>query len=458
MARLTRSALTRNVLKAMGTFGGLQIVQILCGAVRVKLVAIWLGAAGVGLFSIFNNAITMLTTVSQLGMGQTAVRDMAAATSGHDSRRVGLVAAVIRRWGLILGMAGFALTVFLSPFLARFTFGNYSSTWAFALLGIVVMMQIITASRQAVMRGIGRLNALARAIFIGVGGGLAISIPMFYYWRMGSILPSIIAYAAFALIATGWYSRRSCSGLPRVSPGIGETWNIGRDFLRLGLFMTVADASTQLLNYAFVAWLNGAASTAEVGIYQSGYTIVSRYVGMVFTAIGVEYYPRLATVANRNDRLRVFVSHEIRLLMLILLPVLPICIPMMPFVVRLLYSHAFLPAIPMIWLALPGMVLRGLSWSMAFVILAKGDGRTYLITEILSSAVGLLLNILGYRWMGLAGLGISFTVWYAIYSLLIAAVYHYRYRLTIARPVILLSLITFLIITIASVVAYICFA
>ena len=458
MARLTRSALTRNVLKAMGTFGGLQIVQILCGAVRVKLVAIWLGAAGVGLFSIFNNAITMLTTVAQLGMGQTAVRDMAAATSGHDSRRVGLVAAVIRRWGLILGLAGFALTVFLSPFLARFTFGNYSSTWAFALLGIVVMMQIITASRQAVMRGIGRLNALARAIFIGVGGGLAISIPMFYYWRMGSILPSIIAYAAFALIATGWYSRRSCSGLPRVSPGIGETWNIGRDFLRLGLFMTVADASTQLLNYAFVAWLNGAASTAEVGIYQSGYTIVSRYVGMVFTAIGVEYYPRLATVANRNDRLRVFVSHEIRLLMLILLPVLAICIPMMPFVVRLLYSHAFLPAIPMIWLALPGMVLRGLSWSMAFVILAKGDGRTYLITEILSSAVGLLLNIFGYRWMGLAGLGISFTVWYAIYSLLIAAVYHYRYRLTIARPVILLSLITFLIITIASVVAYIFFA
>ena len=39
----------RTIVKATGLFGGTQVFTILCSIIKTKLVAIWLGAEGVGL-------------------------------------------------------------------------------------------------------------------------------------------------------------------------------------------------------------------------------------------------------------------------------------------------------------------------------------------------------------------------------------------------------------------------
>lgn len=40
----------RRIVKATGLFGGVQVINILCSLVKTKLIAVWLGAEGVGLF------------------------------------------------------------------------------------------------------------------------------------------------------------------------------------------------------------------------------------------------------------------------------------------------------------------------------------------------------------------------------------------------------------------------
>ena len=59
-------------MKAMGIFGGVQVIGILCSIVRSKLVAIWIGPVGVGLFGIFNQALEMLNTATNLGVRQSS--------------------------------------------------------------------------------------------------------------------------------------------------------------------------------------------------------------------------------------------------------------------------------------------------------------------------------------------------------------------------------------------------
>ena len=71
------SGLSARILKAMGLFGGVQGVGILCSVVRVKLAALWLGPAGVALFGIFNGAVDMVRSFSQLGLRSSSVRDVA---------------------------------------------------------------------------------------------------------------------------------------------------------------------------------------------------------------------------------------------------------------------------------------------------------------------------------------------------------------------------------------------
>lgn len=399
-------------MKAMGLFGGMQMLVILCGVVRVKFVALLLGATGVGLFSIFNNALTLISTATQLSLRSSAVREIATEEGEHNS-----AAAMVRFWGRVLGVFGLVVMLIAAPILSVNTFGDYSHTLGFMALGVAVLLMSMTVAEQAVLQGTKRLSALARSTIWGVVGGLVIAVPLVYFLRMDSIVPVVVAYAVTAWLAVKFYYRPV-----RDNRTLRELWRSGLPMLRLGGYMTVAAVVTEATNYVFIAYLSQTGGTDTVGIYQSGYTVMMRYIGMIFTALGVEYYPRLAACCANPARQQVFIRHETMLLMLVLAPVLAVFIPFVPLIVKILYSDEFLDAVPYIIATAPGVVLRGYAWCISFLMLARGDGRTYVTTEIISSLIGLALNIAGYRLGGLLGLGISFTLWYAVYAVMMSVV------------------------------------
>lgn len=74
-----RNSISRMAMKAMGIFGGVQMIGIICSIVRTKLVALWIGPVGVGLFGLFNQALDMLNTATNLGIRQSSVRDISQA-------------------------------------------------------------------------------------------------------------------------------------------------------------------------------------------------------------------------------------------------------------------------------------------------------------------------------------------------------------------------------------------
>lgn len=417
--------LSARVLKAMSVFGGVQMSTILCGIVKVKLIAMWLGPAGVGLFGIFNGAVDMVSSISQLGVRSSAVRDIAAA---RHSSSVGVTVTVVRRWGWILGLFGALLMLIAAPLLSLKTFGSYDRTLSFMLLAFALLLGTVSMTEQAVMQGMDRLKSLAKASVWSAATGLAVTAPMYYFWHLDSIIPSILVYYVVILIVVMAYRVRNVGG-GGVKVGLRETLRRGSGFIRLGFYMTVADAVTQLMSYAFIAYLNNAGGDSEVGFYQAGFTIVNRYVGIMLTVIAVEYFPRISSVASSSWRLNRFVAHETVIISLVLFPCALLFISFAPYIVGLLYSGEFGVAVPFVSIAMVGVVIRGMSYCMSFVILAKGDGPTFIVTESLSAVAGLALNILGYEFFGIAGLGLSYTLWYLLYILIVSFVYFRRYRL-----------------------------
>ena len=420
--------ISRMAMKAMGLFGGVQVMGILCSIIRTKLVAMWIGPVGIGLFGLFNNALEMISTGTNLGIRSSSVRDISQAL---DKREPGLVArmvAVVRKWSLWLGLAGALITLSLAPVLSQLTFGDATHIWGFVALSIAVLLQALTNGEYAVLQGTARLKRLASVSLWGTIFGLAVSVPLFYFLRERSILPSIIAYA-MALAVFAWLFRNR--DYPAVSISRRETFDMGKGFVKLGIFMTLGNFATILASYAFNAWLNVNAGTEQVGFYQAGYTLINKYTGLILTALGMEYYPRLAKVAESRLRLRAFVSQEINVAIAIMAPVVALFILLRELVVWILYTPEFNVILTFVSWGMIGTVLRTLSWCLAFTILAKGDGKTYLWTEAASAVINLVLNIVFYQWWGLTGLGIAFLVSYLIYTLIIAVVYFRVYHLSV---------------------------
>lgn len=424
-----QSNISRMAMKAMGLFGGVQVMGILCSIIRTKLVALWIGPVGIGLFGLFNNALEMISTGTNLGIRSSSVRDISQATENNTPGIVARMIAVVRKWSLWLGLAGALLTLSMAPVLSQLTFGDGAHVWGFVALSIAVLLQALTNGEYAVLQGTARLKRLASVTLWGTITGLAVSIPLFYLLRERSILPSIIAYAV-ALAAFAWIFRSR--EYPAVKVSRGETYEMGKGFVKLGIFMTLGNFASILASYAFNAWLNVNAGTEAVGFYQAGYTLINKYTGLILTALGMEYYPRLAKVVDSRLRLRAFVSQEINVAITVMAPVVALFILLRELVVWILYTPEFNVILTFVSWGMIGTVLRTLSWCLAFTILAKGDGKTYLWTEVASAVINLVLNILFYHWWGLTGLGIAFLVSYVLYTIIVAVVYFKVYRLTVS--------------------------
>ncbi|MBR7013146.1 MAG: oligosaccharide flippase family protein [Muribaculaceae bacterium] len=425
-----KSSISRMAMKAMGLFGGVQIAGILCSIIRTKLVAMWIGPVGVGLFGLFNNALEMISTGTNLGIRSSSVRDISQALTGHDPGLVARMVSVVRKWSMWLGLAGALTTLLLAPLLSQVTFGDTTHIWGFVALSIAVLLQALTNGEYAILQGTARLKRLASVTLWGTVVGLAVSIPLFYLLRERSILPSILAYAA-ALAVFAWLFRNR--DYPPAVMSRHETFDMGKGFVRLGIYMTLGNFASILASYAFNSWLNVNAGTEAVGYYQAGYTLLNKYTGLILTALGMEYYPRLSKVADSRIRLRAFVSQEINLAIAVMAPVVALFILLRELVVWILYTPEFNVIFSFVSWGMIGTVLRTLSWCLAFTILAKGDGKTYLWTEVASAIINLVLNIVFYRWWGLTGLGIAFLVSYLLYTLIIAVVYFKVYRLSVTR-------------------------
>jgi O-antigen/teichoic acid export membrane protein len=74
------------------------------------------------------------------------------------------------------------------------------------------------------------------------------------------------------------------------------------------------------------------------------------------------------------------------------------------------------------WAAL-GIFFKAVSWSIAFIFIAKGDSKLYFWNELFANFYLLLLSLIGYKIWGLNGLGISFLLTYLIYLI---QVFFYR--------------------------------
>ena len=86
-----------------------------------------------------------------------------------------------------------------------------------------------------------------------------------------------------------------------------------------------------------------------------------------------------------------------------------------PWVIEALYAYSFHPATNVLrWMVL-GDVLKVASWPLGYIILAAGDGRTFMWTEALTMGVFVALTWLGLSWLGVVATGVAFVGMYVVY-------------------------------------------
>lgn len=413
-----------HVLKFTGLFGGVQGLNVVIGLVRNKFVALLLGPGGMGLVSLFNTTVQLISQATHLGISFSAVRHISEYYDAENTEKVAHYVKVVRGWCLLTALVGMLVCVVLGPFLSSATFSWGDHTLHFVLLAPAIGMIAITGGETAILKGQRKLGALALVQIVAALASLVISIPIYYFFWQAGIVPVIVLMAFVTMCATLWFSLRL---FPLQFGGTYGILGEGMEMVRLGVAYTLAAVIGTASEMLIRSYLNVVGDLDVLGLYNAGYMLTITYAGMVFSAMETDYYPRLSAVQHDIQATNETVNRQMEVSLLLVSPMLAVLIIALPVVVPLLFSQEFLPVVGMAQVAALAMYMKVLTLPVAYITLARGYSLSYLFLETSYFVVFVILIFFGYRYWGLFGTGVAITLAHVFEFLLVNAYAYKKY-------------------------------
>ncbi len=224
-----------------------------------------------------------------------------------------------------------------------------------------------------------------------------------------------------SLLFVSWrFARRIPVG--SVSLTWNDTCRESKALIGLGLAFVAAGVATAGATYFIRSAIVGHLGLEAAGHYQAAFALSGMYVGIILSAMGSDFYPRLTAIAADNAACNRLVNEQSEVALLIAAPGIVATLALAPLIISALYSAEFLPAIDVLRWQILGLLGRIVSWPLGFVILAKGRGKVFATTEIVTSIIHVLLVTFAMRNWGLTGTGMAFFVLYLFHSVLMRIV------------------------------------
>ncbi|MCH5227777.1 MAG: oligosaccharide flippase family protein [Muribaculaceae bacterium] len=393
----------RNIIKSSSFFGGVQIFNIIISLIRGKFVAIILGPEGMGISALFNSASSTLQRFSSLGLNQSIIRDVANASSTTEEKDSTIhTALILSRFTALLG---FVICAALCFPLSRITFGDTSYWWQFIVLGIGVGFGIAGGAKLSILQGLHEVKRISRSSIVGGLTGLLVGIPLYYIFGNKGIVFAITAIFIALYIFYSLSLKRSFS-FSTPTTGWRNYYPIAKSLLLLGIVLMSGDMITNLVTYLINMFVRMVGDLDDVGLYQAAYSVTFQFAGMIFSALAMDYFPRLSKVAGDNNLMNNAVNRQSDVVAWLITPAMSLLILSTPLIIRVLLSENFHSIIPLMrWMGL-GILLRAFSFPMAYITFAKGNKKVFFIMEgIVANFMTLVLSCLFFYWFGLIGLG-----------------------------------------------------
>ena len=408
----------RKSIRASSLIGGSQLIVIVSRLVKMKVTAVVLGPSGVGLLGLYSNLIDAAVAIGTLGFNSAGVREIAAAKASGDEFATGRKRRALLGAGLILATAAGLVFWLLSDWIEHVVLRDQGRSSDVAWLSIGVALSILAASQGALLMGMNRVGDLARIYALAGVLSSVLGVLVIWIWQMqGLVVMVLIGPVVSFLLSAVFVARIGPPKGPRAKlSDIAAEWipmgKLGMAFMVTGLAVTFG----QLLVRALVQRELGADA---LGQFQAAWTISMTYLGFVLSAMVTDYYPRLTSVIKDHAAARRLINEQTEISILLCAPVVVGLLAFSPWVIRLLYTSEFVPAVDILRWQLLGDIFKVICWPIGFIQQASGAAKTLFVTETFAMGTYLAVVYFGLPIIGISATGVAFLIQYVLLLIVI---------------------------------------
>lgn len=403
---------SRGLIISMLVTGGAQVANIVISIIRMKVLALLLGPTGIGLFSLFSSLKDIVAVSAGLGLESSGVRQIA--TDRDNVQELSRVRRVLVAAHLVQGGLALLGVWLLRRPLSVWLMGDDRYATEVGLVGIAVLLTLLSVAQTALLQGLRRIADLGRVTVLGALLGTVTGLGAVWLFGQAGLIWFLLAQPFGTALVALYFTRR----LPPPTtgrPSLVELWRVWKPMASLGAVFMLGGLATPATLIVVRSWITRDLGLDAAGQFAAAWGISMTYVGFLLTAMAADYYPRLTeTIKDRAATARLM-NDQTQLGLAIGGPVLLLLIGLAPWVIQLLYSEDFMPAVTLLQWQTVGNVFKLASWPMAFALIAGGRSKVFLATEISWCLLFLAIFWLGVDRFGLNIAGVAFLAAYIAY-------------------------------------------
>lgn len=405
-----------SILKATLVLGSGSFVSLLAGFVSNKAYAVLVGPEGVGLLGLLQGLLGLAALTAGVGLSSGLVRFGAIYASKDD--QTAIVTLRQAAWQIYLYFSGpvaLMMLIFSQP-IAHHMLAD-SPFWVVVLVVLAMLLSLAAGVQIGLINAHHRVRLLAQVTAISSVFGAVWGVVLVWFWREAAV-PWLVLGVPVAQMALSTYFVGELN-LPRIPSNAAKVKEARMLLLRFGLPYTgsqLVGSAVQLAMPFLVLYQLG---QEDVGYYRAAVLYSTAYIGFLLSALGQDFYPRLSALKDQPQAFQKAIDVQQKFLLLLGSPLVVLSLVLAPMAVTLLFSSEFEPTVGVLQWQLVGDLLRFVSWTMGFAVLASLPSRAYLLAETLGGGMLLGFSLWGMQQFGLQGLGIGWMAAYAGYLLVL---------------------------------------
>jgi PST family polysaccharide transporter len=375
----------------------------------MKVAAMTVGPAGVGLIGLFQNVVMLATSVGGLGISNAAPREIGVERSRNGEEGEAAVGRAVMLASMFLALLS-GLLFFLLRVPIASALGEPRLSVDVGWLAIAVAAGVMLASQIALLTACGRIGDAGRANLFGALLATVTAVPIFLIGGVQAPVLYVISVGVVGCLVGFRYAAKLRLGrltnvrLSLLKPLIGLGFAISASALvGLGAVLLVRTLDAQELGFE------------GLGEFHASWALASVYLFLVLQAMSADFYPRLSeSIADKNAFNRL-INEQTEVALLLGGPIILAALVAAPLVIVIFYGGAFVDAASMFRWQLAGDVLKIASWPFSFGILAHSKRGSYFACEAIAWTLFAILSALLLPRMGLAGVGAAYAGMYVAY-------------------------------------------
>ena len=413
--------LKTSLLSAISTF-----IKLASGLVINKVIAVYIGPAGVALIGQFQNLLNVVTTLGNGAINSGVTKYVAEYNETDQQKRDAYISTA------------FKITLFVSILLGVIIIvgSRFISEWIFQTEQYHVLFQVLGATlwliglNTIILSIINGLKQIKLFIAVNITGSLLslifTTILTVKYSLWGALLAMILVQALLLFISLPIAVKKL---------NIYFKWqrSLSREFykklLAFSLMSVVSVISVSVTQIAIRNHLTTEFSLIKAGYWQSVWMISTMYLMVITTALTTYYLPRLSELEDVGKIRKEIISGYKIIIPFVLITASAIYV-LRDFIIVILFTKEFYPMRELFFYQFVGDFLKMCSWTLAFLMIAKGMTKTFIITEIVFSIVFYASTVFFTDQNGLVGVTQAHAFNYLLYLMLMLVIFRKLLRAT----------------------------